>query len=509
MQTVNYRYKPKAAIDRVIGYLSPTWAARRARSRAFSEYYNQIGMNASYRGAVSTRLDSAWAQSFGATGVHHLAKDTLEGLRDRTRQLDRDNTLASGLLDRSVENVIGVGMRLQVRTPDDAFNSRVEDMWAQWSETADIRGMMDFGGLQQQILRSHLRDGDIGIVLLGDGRLQPIEGDLIETPTGKSADDNVVDGVEISRAGRPIAFYIKDRTTGTIRNSRVTYTRILARDLVWLPRLRRLNSWRGEPVFASVLTKFDQIDGFIDGSVVAARMAANFGLLLKETSKSGFNLLPQVKDSDGKSRPEYYLEPGMVKRLGPTDEVTQVKPEHPSQSFPDFLAALLRFVGLNLGMPLELILMDFSRTNFSSARASLLQAQRSFRALQHLMISRVNSRIYRWRVSKWIKAGELPDPGMDENGNTIAWQHQWVPPGWQWVDPVKESQAIALKLDLGLTTLAHEASALGLEWGELLAARKRELDLMESMDIPVMRSHQTRDPVEEPSGQPSVRPPNQ
>ena len=444
---------------------------------------------AAYRGAVSTRTDQTWTESTSSTGVRHLRKANLEALRNRARQLDRDNVLASGILDRAVDNIVGSGMNVQARTTDKGFNDAVEEKWKDWSEKCDVRGLSSFADLQRLLLRAYFRDGDVGINLLPDGRLQAIEGDLIESPQG-SQETKIVDGVEVNRVGRPVRFHVKS----AVRAGEQRHTAIAAQDFVYLPRMKRLNQTRGEPVFAPVMPLFDQIDGLVDGTVIAARMAANFGLLIHESPKERA-ALPKVTDSQGTNRPQLDMEPGMIKWLGEADTVTQVKPEQPTQSFPDFIATLLRFTGLNLGLPLELIFLDFSRTNYSSARAALLQSQRSFNAIQNWFISRAMSRLYNWRVQKWINDGELNAPdGRTSDGRPIAWEHEFIAPGWQWVDPVKEAQAIGLSLDLGLTTIADELSKVGSrDFENVLDKRRREIDAMRTAGMDQVHSTMTRD----------------
>src|SRR5688500_2834618 len=105
-------------VDKVVEFFAPARAAARMEARSFL---------ASYRGGQTTRLDRAIPTSSGMTGWNHpLSGNTLTTLRDRARNLDRNNCLASSLLDRATENVIGCGHRLQVRTKDTAWNDLVE-----------------------------------------------------------------------------------------------------------------------------------------------------------------------------------------------------------------------------------------------------------------------------------------------------------------------------------------------------------------------------------------------
>lgn len=499
-------------IERAIGAMSPAWQEHREMARARMEYarhaadeirrlrnYAEFG----YRGAVQTRLESSWSASSSRTGTRHLRLENLQSMRDRSRGLDRNNVIAAGLLDRVVENVVGSGFTPQATTPDRAWNRMAEQLWRDWEERCDVREYVEFRQMQALVLRAVLRDGDVGINLLPEThRLQAIEGDLIVTPNSRLVDSTVVDGVELNRVGRPLAFHISTGDTIGLGKTKP----ISAANFVFLPRLKRLNQVRGEPAFSQVFPLFDQVDGYLEAVVVAARMAACYGLLFREPSHVP-GTLPVKADAAGTNRPKVYLEPGMTKWIGEADEVIQVKPEQPTQSMPEFVATLLRFCGLHLGLPLELIYLDFSRTNYSSARAALLQAWRSFEALQLWFERRFLRRIWRWNVSHWIKEGELPDPGMVD-GRPVMWDHQWQAPPWQWVDPVKEAQAIAMGLDLNLTTLRDEAAKLGRDWEDLLDQRIAELRAQKAGGIVEVRSNLTRDPQAAGGAAPAAKEPN-
>ena len=340
--------------------------------------------------------------------------------------------------------------------------------------------------------RSFLRDGDVATVKLGNGLLQTVEGDLIASPNASQLSNRMVDGVELDAAGRPVRFWLIDESSMETRNNagRAALQGTIAKDaqdVLFLARRKRLGQTRGEPAFAQSAWLFDQIDGHIEAVVTAARMAACFGVLVRRPG--GFAGVPTSPSSDSTiERKDFRLEPGMVKQLEADEEVTTLSPAQPTQNFPDFLATIGRLLGLPFGLPLELVFLDFSKTNYSSARASLLQAYRKFRVDQFRFIAHWLAPIYRWKVAEWIADGKL-DPLED------ALTHTWIPPGWQWIDPKAEADGHALALDLGLTTVAEIVEATGRDSAELFAARSREIKAMREAGLPDVRSVGTRDPI--------------
>ncbi|HEV7297764.1 MAG TPA: phage portal protein [Tepidisphaeraceae bacterium] len=458
-------------LDSTISFVSPTWGAKRQQARTAGQILG------SYSGAVPTRLSTAWPGSTQSGIQYQIANSyALSQMRNRARQLERNNIIADGLLNRCVDNVIGTGFELQSTTDDNEWNKKAEGLFYDWFDTADITGLT-WAEHQRLVFRSHIRDGDVGSILLREGRLQAIESDLISTPTGRN-DDSIIDGVGLNQYNRPTRFFIA--AVGT--NGNEVHRAVDANDFVFLPRLKRLNQVRGESAFTQSFGLFDQLDGYIEAVIVAARMAACFGVAITKAQPNQFlNNLGTTGNRQGQQQREMGFEPGMMPVLEPGESITTINPSQPQQSFPDSLTMFMRLLGLSLGMPIELVLLDFSRTSYASARASMIQAYRSFESMQKLMTDRYLARIYRWRVSKFINDGQLP-------ARPDAFEHRWIAPQWPYLDPIKELQAMQMSIDVGTETLASVLTSQGKDWDEMVTQRKAELDALRAGGIPIYHS---------------------
>jgi lambda family phage portal protein len=458
------------------------------RKLSFLQWNKKQGWHAaelSRNGALSTRLDRDWPVS--GVNFHDSGglSSSMTDYRTRAVELDKSNAIATGILSRCVENVIGTGIHLRPQTEDQGWNQAAQDIVEEWSwARADVRGLGDFySDLQPLWFREQLMGGDVGIVLLADGSLQTIDGADIETPPGKAGDDSIIDGVQSDRRGRAVAFYVATDDNG------VEFERIAARDFIFFPRRLRSKQVRGVSALRPAIDSnlFDLMDNYLESVVAAASMAAMFGLLIEtEAGMASMATLPDTTDAAGNVAKGFELESGSVRYLGLGEKVSQVKPEQPTQSAPDFMAMICRYLGLPFGLPLELVLMDFSKTNYSSARASLLQAYRVFRMHQTRTVNTVLRRIHRWRISKWIKAGEL-------SARPDAWKHTVTLPGWAWVDPEKEVTAHILALDANLTTVSDIAASLGRDFAEMVRTRQDERAALTTAGIPLIHSNATRD----------------
>jgi len=393
-------------------------------------------------------------------------------------------------------------MLLQSRTGDKAFDQEAEERWAEWIETADVRGLLTGGAWMWNYYAWARRDGCGGVVLVGKGgesRLQFIPRDLVQTPMGKHADPRIVDGVELAADGSPAAFYVQDakgQRYGEVRK----FTRIAARDMIWLvPEAEDLLA-HGATCYAQIFPLLDQLDGYVDAVIIAARMAAVFGLIWKEDSAvKGLGSLGTLPNAQGREQRAVKLENGMVKVMGEKGEVVQVQAQQPMQQTPDFIRAMCRLVGLPFGMPLELVGKDMSQVNFASARIGLLGYYRHARRRQKWFIQRCLSRIYPWWLSRERQRREAGMPGaFTQAFPERYWKHQFIPEGWDYTDPVSEAQGDQLQIDMGIKTPRMVAAERGRDYEEM----QIELAADRALGRLAVRSTMTRDFVEVSTQQP-------
>lgn len=480
-------------LDRLINWFSPQWGAERFAARAAQD------LLLSYRGSISTRSTTPYGASTSANGVRLPKAEDARKMRDRARNLERNNALAAGVLDRAVENIVGTGIRIEPRTGDESFDGQVRERWADWCRACDVRRQHSFEQMQALLVRSELRDGDVGCLLSeisGEPKLQPIEGDYISSPAGKYSGGMMVDGVELNPAGAATAFWIKSID----QSQKTTWVRVPDRDFVFLAECNTFTQVRGVSKFAQSFWLFDNIEGYLEGTVTAARAASYFSLLIKKhNAGKAFASLGTITNSNAESQQHLRLEPGSVQYLAPDEDVVQISPQQPTQNFPDAIAAISRFIGLPFGLTIEQVLLDFSRANYSSSRAARLQAQQTAEIYQQRFATRFVSRVYQWVLSKWVNRGLI--------GGAIPerfWAHEWIPQGRPWVDPTKDMQAALMAIDAGLESRSNIALERGYDFRELIRRSAADRQLMTAAGVPVVASTMTRAPEPGAAPQPDA-----
>jgi lambda family phage portal protein len=473
-------------LDRAIEYVAPSWAVRREWARTTLE--------ASHRGGIQTRTSTPWGSSVSFRGGTMSGRMNLADQCSRARRVYSEHPVGRSLLKTETDNVIGDGLTLQGKTASKEFNREAEERWVEWMDRADIRGLENGSDLQRRFYRSPRRDGDGGMVLVdrgGESRLQYIPRDLICTPDDKHGETTIIDGIEVNAACQPVAFHVLD----TDERGKRRWTRVPAPNFVYnLPEFDEDLAVRGPTCYSQIFSLLDGLDGYVDAVIIAARMAAVFGLIFKDANANQqYAALGTLANSQGQQQKGVTLENGMVKYVGGKDDVVQVQAQQPMNQTPDFIRAVCRLLGLPFDMPLELVLKDVSQVNFSSARVGLLGYYRACRARQKPY--RVKwDRIYQWWISRERKRQELGLPGafvtaFPEN----YWAHRFGFQGWDYTDPVSESQADLLQIDMGVKTPQMVAAERGRDWEEMQEELAVARALRRLSELPEMHSTLTRD----------------
>ncbi|MGC0151033.1 phage portal protein [Chromobacterium vaccinii] len=440
-------------------------------------------------------------------------------LTARSRDLVRNNGVATSGIQTLVDNVVGVGLRLSSK-PDwrglgrtaewgEDWQRNVERLWREFANSTDcdVARELNFAGLTELMFRNMLMDGDaITLPLWKRGRpgarfatcLQVVESDRLSNPDGRLDDANLRGGIEYSGDGEPLFYHIRKTHPGDYLLGAASvageWARIPARTawgrkrVIHLHEKERTGQSRGKPLFAAVIQQFKMIDKYagaeLDAAVINAMMAAFI-----ETEMGGAELMEMFGGADGmkrevgrrnKGRPK--LKSGSVIPLYPGEKVQPFMPARPAAQFEAFVVAVLRQIAAALGLPYELLLKDFSRTNYSSARAALLEAWRMFRSKREKLAAYWAQPVFELWLEEAVNAGLVEAPGFYEKRAAYCWT-RWIGPGRGWVDPVKEAQAAQIRMEIGVSTLEAECSEQGLDWEEVLEQRAREQKRIEELGL--------------------------
>lgn len=146
-----------------------------------------------------------------------------------------------------------------------------------------------------------------------------------------------------------------------------------------------------KPLFTSIMPLFKMLDHYerseLKASVVNAMIAAFIETPMD--SESIAEMFGESVDDYLEKRKDWSvkLEGGSIIPVFPGDKVSAFTPSRPNSSYAAFVENVLRHIGTGLNIPLELLMKDFSKTNYSSARAALIEAWRFFNGRRSWIIN--------------------------------------------------------------------------------------------------------------------------
>ena len=491
----------KKITDRIIGYFSPKTELRRLQARALIGAYEQSG---GYNGASRKRAAIGSFNPVSGDISDDSAMD-LPMLRSRSRDLVRNTPIAGGSLKTMVTYVVGTGLTMRSKIDgvklgmipgtSGAWQDEVNSRFSIWAESTDcdIARGMNFYGIQALALKSMLESGDVGILLTqnqkGKLAIQLIEADRICNKDDTRDTATLIAGVEIDSNGAPLNYHIcNQHPTAWKPGLKRTWTIVPAfgqqtgrpNFILMFERLRP-GQVRGIPVLAPVIELIKQLGRFTDAELQAAVLNGSFAVFLKMDptafgdlfDDAGKNTYMEQASKWNGSYPDATLGgPGKVVNLLPGEEVIESNPGRPNSEFDPFVNAILTQIGMELGLPVEVMLKKFT-SSYSAARASMLDAWRLFKVRREFLCSYFCNPVYSDWLAREIAAGKIEAKGFFEDDLLRAyWENaDWIGDSQGAIDPMKEVAAAQQRVDMGISTIENESIAF--DGGEFWSKHKQ------------------------------------
>jgi lambda family phage portal protein len=165
-------------------------------------------------------------------------------------------------------------------------------------------------------------------------------------------------------------------------------------------------------------------------------------------------------------------------------KMNSLSPGRPNPAFEAFMTNAERRLAASLGMPYELFMKDFSKTNYSSARAAMLEAWRYFHGRRRWLMDTWLRPIFELWLEEAVNAGVVEAPDFYRLRYAYS-RCRFVFGGRGWVDPTKEAQAAVLRMNAGISTLEAECAEQGLDYEEVIAQRRIEHLMLNEAGLPV------------------------
>ena len=437
----------------------------------------------------------------------------------RARDIVRDDPHARAGLDRRVDLLVGAGVRLVAQFDAESLGldrkadaetirdlrRAIEREWRLFAldpqRFCDATRQMSLNGRLRQLARTWAIAGETTSVLRwrkkGGGRyrtcVQTVDPDRLCNPAGAPDTLRLRGGIEFDEFGVATAFHIRnahlaDWYAGTESS---TWERV-PRETAWGRPVfvhgfepEREGQTRAITPFASIVQRLKMIGQHGDlelanataNALVMATMESNLpvGDATARLNLTDATYADQRTSHYEKHRPVMNGVRVPVLPIGDTLKFNATPRQ--TTAFPAFQTAFLRSVASALGISYEQLSMDWSQTNYSSARAALNEVWRGVRRDFAAFCEQVVLPIYLAFLEEAFDRGYIVAPAgvpkfWDMPGAWAA--SRWIGSPRGYVDPVKEAQGSAMRLDNLTSTLEIEAAEQGLDFEDLLDQREYE-----------------------------------
>lgn len=423
-------------LDTMIAAINPQAALKRAQARYVLRAYEAAQTGRLRKKSRDRRTPSA------------VARSAADSLRMDARFLDENHDIAKGVLNTLVCNIVGRGIQIEplVKKPDGSLheqaNQLLTELWRDWCYSPEVTDELHWSAVERLVCRTWLRDGE-ALVKQITGEMSSldhiskvpfsielIEGDYLPYGLGWP-NEKAIDGIERDEWGRAKTYWLAKRNNTDMLPG-MDFKGVDAKDILHLKNADRIRQSRGVSIFASVLTRLEDIKDFEESERIAAKIAASMAAAIKKGSPDTF-----VPPDNNEPR-HLKMQPGMIfDDLYPGESIEMLDSNRPNPTVEIFRQGQLKAVAAGTSTGYSSISRSYDGT-YSAQRQEMVETSVLYAALRDHFIERFSRPVWRRfvqsaRVANLVKVN-LVDWDTIENADFRG-------PGLPWIDPAREVKA--------------------------------------------------------------------
>lgn len=450
-------------IDNTISYFSPKAGLERAKNRAQLKVIKNATRG--FDAATRTRRGDGWPGLPGNNQNQDIQR-SLTALRERSIDGYKNNSSVFRAIRTIQNNVVGTGIMptpIPIAGDTKALTAteikKIKAAWEAFVETADFDGFFNFYGLQSLGMRNVAMQGEIFLVRQREIKRNGIEQfipfkvqvlgphmvDHQKNSWQTPREGNyVVQGVEFDSRGRRVGYWMHRYNPNNEFVLRMAAEFVPAEDVIQVFYKEFPEQVRGIPFGTSTMLNMRDLADYEDAQLMLQKVAAcHVAFTTKEAPEDNF----EDEDEDRID----HLEPGMIERLAPGEEVTFNNPPTP-QSYAEYVSKNQQKNAAGYGITYEQLTGDMSNVNFSSGRMGWIEAQRQIEDWQYnFFIPQFCKGVWDWFIQSLMIKGVI----------NRAVSADWTPQGREMLDPVKEMNGLILELKTGLISWTEACKRRG------------------------------------------------
>lgn len=416
--------------------------------------------------------------------------------RDVTRKIPE---LDDGY-DTRVANIIGKGIRGIPMCKDEKLREQIKDLWNEWILDADYDGF-DLDSMDRILVRERDEAGEVFLRVIyrpmSAGLVVPIQFQVIESEcldysyneTLKD-DGRIVAGIEFNKQNQIVAYhFFKDNPTDrAIVNKSLDRIRVSADEVCHYFKRSRAGQLRGSPrAYAGQMQMRDlmiyeenELERKKNSSATYATIQSTDSSVMSElgndintfAQETGITTQPQAMGTD-----PAVINKGSVVHLYPGEKLEVTKVAESDPNYDAYIAGKNRTAAKAMGLSYETYSGDLRGNSYSGIRVAKNLEEIKFGVDQEEFIKKVKRFVWEKWFDQAVVAGILK---ISDYASRKAYYRaiNWQAPGWKYINPLQEINAVAAEINAGISTRTIAAAARGRDFAELQAqiAAEREIE---------------------------------
>ncbi len=455
-------------------------------------------------GALGRRLASFLPATYH---VNTLIAASGQTVNARARYLVRNNGYAAAAVESFAGNAVGVGIKPSSLVKDATVKEAVQAAWLRWTDESDAEGLTDFYGQMRRAARELFIAGEVFLRFrprrLSDGLSVPLQLQMLPseqlsmTLSQPASNGNVIrQGIEFNAIGQRVAYWFWRNHPGDFTDRSGSGggvpVRVPASEVLHILDPVEGGQTRGLSKLATSIVKLWLLDLYDDAELDRKKVAALFAGFIRRPDNESAMMGEGAPDAAGTTVAG--LQPGTMQVLLPGEDVTFSSPADVGGSYEAFQFRTLLAVCAGLGIPYQNVVGDMTKVNYSSSRTALLEFRRRVEAIQHsVLVFQLCRPVWERWITTAVLAGTLDLPGFAQNPAPY-FAVRWIPPHWDWIDPLKDIKAEQQAVAAGFKARSDVVEAMGYDPEEVdarIAAdreRERKYGLSFSLGAPAARA---------------------
>lgn len=458
----------------------------------------------------------------------------------RSRDAGRNDAYVAGGATVHKDSIVGSFYMLnskptwQVLGKDEAwaeaFQEEVEQKFTLWAESpqkwVDASRENDFTSLIRLAVGVYVFAGEVLATVefpKQKGRefrtaVQFIDTDRLSNPPSVEYSQNVVGGIKRDAYGAAMSYFIRMAHPADWRNYRQfgdinRWKEVPAKkpwgrqQVIYLREQNRIGQSRGISEMVSGLREIAITRKFRDVTLQKAVLAATYAATIESdlppevayqqlgaqqgsvaatgnSTSAATEYLAAISEWTGASK-NMLIDGAKIPHLFPGTKLNMVNAGEQNGVGQDFETSLLRYVATALGVSYEELSKDYTKTNYSSARAAMVGTWRFMQARKRIVADGMANAIFRLWLEEAIQKDMLDsfsaseadmlytDGALNMKFDALA-NADWIGAARGQIDELKETQAAVLRIKYGLSTHEDELARLGKDWRKTYAQLERE-----------------------------------